>query len=210
MFPTEGVAATVVVEADDVRSGATAAGITALRDRGRRAQMRSSPGPRSSTARTAPSPRSTSRPPAAATTPRPCTPWTSCATRSSPRPSARSRGTSVNVSGDAASSEDFASQLNEQAAADLRLRVRTRVPAHARHVPLDRDPDQGDHPQPALGRGRLRRARARLPGRPRRVAARVHLDRRRGELAAAVPVRRPVRALDGLPRLHPLPGPRAL
>jgi uncharacterized membrane protein YdfJ with MMPL/SSD domain len=31
VFPTEGVVATVVVEADDVRSGATAAGITALR-----------------------------------------------------------------------------------------------------------------------------------------------------------------------------------
>ena len=30
------------------------------------------------------------------------------------------------------------------------------------------------------------------------------------QLAAAVPVRGPVRALDGLPRVHPLPGPRAL
>ena len=80
---------------------------------------------------------------------------------------------------------------------------------HARHVPLDRDPDQGDHAQPALGRGRLRRARARLPERPRRVAARLHLERRGDELAAAVPVRGPVRALDGLPRVHPVPGPRA-
>ena len=33
VFPTEGVTATVVVEADDVRSGAAAAGIAALRDR---------------------------------------------------------------------------------------------------------------------------------------------------------------------------------
>ena len=30
------------------------------------------------------------------------------------------------------------------------------------------------------------------------------------QLAAAVPVRDPVRALDGLPRVHPDPGPRAL
>src|ERR1700754_4519977 len=33
VFPTEGVTATVVVEADNVRSGAVAAGITALRSK---------------------------------------------------------------------------------------------------------------------------------------------------------------------------------
>ena len=43
-----------------------------------------------------------------------------------------------------------------------------------------------------------------------RVAARLHLERRRRQLAAALPVRGPVRALDGLPRVHPLPGPGAL
>ena len=35
-----------------------------------------------------------------------------------------------------------------------------RVPTAAADVPLDRDPDQSDHPQLALGRRRLRRARA--------------------------------------------------
>ena len=33
------------------------------------------------------------------------------------------------------------------------------------------------------------------------------VERRRHQLAAAVPVRDPVRALDGLPRVHPDPGP---
>jgi hypothetical protein len=45
-------------------------------------------------------------------------------------------------------------------AARLRLRAHLRVPAAAGHVPLDRDRDQGDRAQPALGRRRLRRARA--------------------------------------------------
>ena len=61
-------------------------------------------------------------------------------------------GASVNVSGDAAASVDFARSAQQQAAADLRVRVRARVPADARHLPLDRDPDQGDPAQPALGR----------------------------------------------------------
>jgi MMPL family len=96
------------------------------------------------------------------------------------------------------------------AAADLRLRLRAHFPAAARHLPLDRDPDQGDPAQPALrGRG-LWRTRARLPGRAPRIAARLHLQRRRHQLAAAVPVRDPVRALDGLPRLHPLARARGL
>ncbi len=45
-------------------------------------------------------------------------------------------------------------QPEQPAAADLRVRVRAGVPAHARHVPLDRDPDQGDPAEPALGRER--------------------------------------------------------
>ena len=56
-------------------------------------------------------------------------------------------------------------------AARVRLRRRPHVPPAADHVPLDRGPDQGDRPEPAVGRRGLRRARARLPGRPRRVAA---------------------------------------
>ena len=38
------------------------------------------------------------------------------------------------------------------------------VRAAAGHVPLDRDPDQGDRAEPALGGRRLRRAGPRLPG----------------------------------------------
>ena len=43
-----------------------------------------------------------------------------------------------------------------------------------------------------------------------RVAARLRVERRHHHLAAPVPVRDPVRALDGLPRVHPEPGPGAL
>ena len=77
----------------------------------------------------------------------------------------------------------------------VRLRARALVPADALLVPLDRDPDQGDHPQPAVGRRLLRPAEAGLPGRPRREAARLRVQRRRHELAPAVPVRDPLRPL---------------
>ena len=67
----------------------------------------------------------------------------------------------------------------EVATARLRLRPAVRIRAAARHVPLDRDRAQGDRPQPALRRGRLRRDRRGVPvglGReparlPRRTAA---------------------------------------
>ena len=97
---------------------------------------------------------------------------------------------------------------DEVAPADrVRLRARHVVHPAARHVPLDRGADQGDHPQPAVGRRGLRRADAGLPGRPRREGARVHVGRGHHALAAAVPVRRPLRALDGLPRVRPQQGP---
>ena len=51
------------------------------------------------------------------------------------------------------------------AAAGLRLRPRPGVPVAAGDLPLDRRPDQGDRPQPALRRRRLRGPGARLPGR---------------------------------------------
>jgi hypothetical protein len=82
------------------------------------------------------------------------------------------------------------------------------LPDPAGHVPLDRDPDQGDRPQPALGRRVVRRARARLPAPLGGRAARLPRDRLDHLLAAGVPVRRPVRALDGLPRLYPPARPR--
>ena len=61
-------------------------------------------------------------------------------------------------------------------AARVRLRDRVGVPAAARHVPLDRRADQGDRPEPAVDRGRLRRARAGLPARLVQQRAR-HLRR---------------------------------
>ena len=47
--------------------------------------------------------------------------------------------------------------------ARVRVRAHVRVPPAARLVPLDRDRGQGDRPQPAVGRRRLRRARGDLP-----------------------------------------------
>ena len=64
-----------------------------------------------------------------------------------------------------------------EAAARVRLRAPVRVRADAGRVPLDRRRDQGDRAQPALGRRRVRRARARLPARRRQGPARLQLDR---------------------------------
>ena len=71
-------------------------------------------------------------------------------------------------------------------------------------------PRQGRGGEPALGRRRVRRRHVRLPGGPRRLAAR---PRRRGsdrELRAAAHVRDPVRALDGLRGVPAHPDPGAL
>ena len=73
VFPSEGVTTTVVVEADDVRSGAVAAGIERLIGKTNQSE-RSRREPRSSTAATARSRRSTCRAPEAATTPPRSTP----------------------------------------------------------------------------------------------------------------------------------------
>ena len=100
---------------------------------------------------------------------------------------------------------------HEGAGAD-RVRLRPHAGLHpaAGHLPLDRHPDQGDRPQPAVGGRRLRRPRLGLPGRPPRGPARLRVQRRGHELAADVPVRDPVRAVDGLPRVHPQPRPRGV
>ncbi len=61
-------------------------------------------------------------------------------------------------------------RLDEVPPADrLRVRARAGVPAPAGHVPLDRDPDQGDRAEPAVGRRRLRRS---SPASSRRGTAR--------------------------------------
>ena len=81
------------------------------------------------------------------------------------RPDATSRG-------DAAYSVDVTKVYADGVAAHLRVRPGPVVPAHARRLPLDRHPDQGDPAQPALDRRGLRRPRPRLPGRLVRRAAR--------------------------------------
>ena len=136
--------------------------------------------------------------------------WTGSATSSYPTTIGGISGVTVNVSGNAAQSKDFRDLLVDRLPLIFAFVFALAFLLHAVHLPLDRDPDQGDHPQPALGRGGLRGPGAGLPGGPWRVAARLHLERRDHLMAAAVPVRAPVRALDGLPRLHPLPGTRGL
>ena len=82
--------------------------------------------------------------------------------------------------------------------------------ADAVRLPLARDRGEGDRAQPAVGRRRLRRARARVPARLRQGPARLQLHRRDRPRGPGAPVRDPVRALDGLPRVHPEPHPRAV
>ena len=209
VFPTEGVVATVVVEADDVRSGATAAGITALRS-----AVDSSDAFKPGTEVIY----SKDGTVAQINVPTPGSGNDAASVHAVnvlrdeiiPATVGQVPGTSVNVTGDAASSEDFASQLTSRlplifafvfGLAFLLMLVTFRsivIPIKAIILNL-------------LSVGAAYGVLVLVfQNGTRRVAARVHLDRRRGQLAAAVPVRGPVRALDGLPRLHPVPGPRAL
>ena len=115
-------------------------------------------------------------------------------------------GAEAGVTGLTAQWKDCDRRDEVEPAARGRVRPRVRVRADARRLPLDRDRGQGDRAQPALGRRRLRRAGARLPARLRQGPARLQLDRRHRPGRAAAPVRDPVRALDGLPRLRPRAG----
>ena len=92
----------------------------------------------------------------------------------------------------------------------LRLRPALRVPPDADLVPLDRGRNEGDRPQPALRGSRVRRPRRGLPVGLGREPARLRVERRHHPVAADVPVRDPVRALDGLPRVHHQPHPRGV
>ena len=90
------------------------------------------------------------------------------------------------------------------------LRARARLRAPAGRVPLGRDRREGGAPEPALGRRRLRSARGGLPVGLGRAPARLRVDGRDRVRPAALPLRRPLRPLDGLPRLHPQPDPGGL
>ena len=76
-------------------------------------------------------------------------------------------GADANVTGGAAQTEDFNQVLNERMPLVFAFVLGLAFAADAGHVPLDRDPDQGDRAQPALRGRRLRRAGARVPERGR-------------------------------------------
>ena len=116
----------------------------------------------------------------------------------------------ADVGGFTAGSQDFNDTMKSHLPLVFALRPDRGLPAAADHLPLDRDPDQGDRAQPALGRGRLRGAGVDLPGRPSAVAPGLPLQRRDRPVDAAIPVRGPVRTLDGLPRVHPHADPRGV
>ena len=74
---------------------------------------------------------------------------------------------------------------DEELAADrVRLRAHVRVPAAAGVVPLVRDRRQGRRSEPAVGRGRLRRGRGRVPVRLGPGTARLPVQRRDRPMAA--------------------------
>jgi uncharacterized membrane protein YdfJ with MMPL/SSD domain len=113
VFPTEGATATVVVEADDVRSGAVSAGIAALRE-----EVESSDAFRPGTEGIY----SDDGTVAQINVPTPGTGTDAASTNALhelrdeviPATVGRAEGASVNVTGDAADSEDWANQLNSR------------------------------------------------------------------------------------------------
>ena len=85
------------------------------------------------------------------------------------------------------------------------VRAGDELHAAARGFPLDHHRVEGHHPEPALGRRRLRCPGPALPGRLVQGIHRHQAQRDRG-LGSGHDLHDPVRALDGLPRLHPDPG----
>ena len=109
------------------------------------------------------------------------------------------RATETLVTGDAAGSADFAHQISKRDADRHRLRARAGVRAPAVGVPLAEARRRGDRAEPAVGRRRVRRAWSPCSSTPGRRTC--SASRRAGTivvLAAAVLLRDPVRALDGL------------
>ena len=175
-FPGGAVPAMTVIKADDV----TAAPVRRRSSSCTTGRWRpaSSPSPRASrSAPTRPSPSSPWRSRAAAPTPRPSARSRCCAPRSSGhgRQAARRRGRGDRRDGRL---EGLHRRHGLSRPARVRLRAQPRVHPAAGDVPLDRRADQGDRPQPAVGQRRLGILEARLPGRPRREAARLHVGRR--------------------------------
>ena len=179
-FPIEGVTATVVVEADDVRSGPAARGIDELR-----AQVNGSEG-------SGPAPRSSIADGTVAQINVPTlgngndAPSTNALNELRddiiPATVGAVEGTTVNVTGDAAGSQDFANKLNSRLplifAFVFGLAFLLLVTFRSIVIPIK------VITQPALGRSRLRHPRARLSEGQPGVAARLHLERRGDQLAA--------------------------
>jgi len=113
VFPAEGVAAIVVVEADNVRSGATADAITALRDRVKRSDA-FRPGTEVDYSRDGTVAQITVPTRGTGTDPPAMNALDELRDQIIPATVAKAPQTAVNVSGDAASSADDASQLNSR------------------------------------------------------------------------------------------------
>ena len=92
-----------------------------------------------------------------------------------------------------------------------RVRARVRVRADAGRVPLDRGRAEGDRAELPVGRRGLRRSSCWSSSTASARACSASADTS-GDLAGdpAAPVRDPVRPLDGLPRVHRQPDPRAV
>src|SRR3954451_8483767 len=113
VFPAQGVAAIVVVEADNVRSGATANGITALRDRVKRSDA-FRPGTKVDYSRDGTVAQITVPTRGTGTNPAAMSALDELRDEIIPATVGKVPQTTVNVSGDAASSADDASQLNSR------------------------------------------------------------------------------------------------
>ena len=118
----------------------------------------------------------------------------------------RVHGIGYAVTGMTAGNHDFTPRWTP-GADGVRLRARPGVPAADGQLPLGVHPADVDRAEPAVGRRRLRPHDAGLPGRSPARPAGVHPLRGHRALDAAVPVRAPVRAQHGLPRVHPEPDP---
>ena len=92
----------------------------------------------------------------------------------------------------------------------LRIRARVRLRPPAVRVPVARARGEGDRPQPDVRCSCLRSDGPRVPAWLWPGAARLRLHRRHRLVPADLHLRDPVRAFDGLPRVHPEPDPRGL
>ena len=112
----------------------------------------------------------------------------------------------VLVGGETAENVDFFDMTNAYLPIVIAFVLGLSLPPADRRVPLAGRAGQVDRHEPAVRRCRVRSARARLPEGDRRRAAGLPAGRSDRGLAAAVPLQRALRALDGLPRLPAVAG----